>query len=301
MFGAGAKVLLLLANAGIFLSESGSAVLGANAVTLVPTNGDAFDPQTLMPPVGSSADLVFNWHDDDNSGDNNTIATAVYMMSDGGNTTISDSSVPGYVIEAVAVQFNSSHFSSKALDFPWLAIFPCTKDSKAGNSSALVSNAERLGAVAILAYTEGAFYSWCNLTDNNPAATIPIYATEYWARTAVVFSDQLGWLFSPTTVPFYDPTALSALSTNISADFSALNSESFVPVQTKSPALLARIPAIGANVTAAAAQAIASASASSASESASAASAAATPKGGAIGLRPSALLGVGAAIFAMML
>ncbi|KAJ7057641.1 hypothetical protein C8F01DRAFT_1150542, partial [Mycena amicta] len=256
MFAAGTKVLLLLLAAGSFLSESGSVFLVAKAVSLVPTDGGAFDRETNMPPVESGADLVFNWHDDEMSGDNNTIATTVYMMSDGGNTTVSDSSVPGYVIDAVAVQFNSSPFSSKALDFPWLAVFPCTKNSKAGNSSALVSNAERLGAVAILVripkapLTPGAT-SRTTIQQRRSPSTRPSIGRKGRLSFPTSWAGYSHQAPSPSTTP----AALSALSTNISADFSALNSESLVPVLTNSPVLLARIPAIGANVTAAAAQA----------------------------------------------
>ncbi|KAJ7190545.1 hypothetical protein GGX14DRAFT_603966 [Mycena pura] len=240
--------------------------------------------QTLAPPPASGGYVVFNWHDDTDDGDHNSVATRVFMMTDGGNASVIGSADTGaYVLEAAAVQFNSTHFSQKPTSVLWLAVFPCTKDSLAGNTSALTANAQRLGVRAVLvrlfrcarqacacaadvnpqAYTEQATYSYCNLTDNAPPAAIPIYATENWADGALVFADALPTLFAsarpttlrPSTVPFYDPAALSALAARIAADFATLRVPSFAPVLTASPVVLARISGISANVSAAAAQA----------------------------------------------
>ncbi|KAF7297025.1 hypothetical protein MIND_00935000 [Mycena indigotica] len=272
-----------------------------SGVRLVPTNADAFDKERGAPPGSSAADLLFYWHDDDDSGDHNMVATTVYMMTNGGNGTLSDTTANGYPLEAVAVQFNSSHFKFelKQSNVPWLAIFPCTSGSKAGNSSALIENAERLGAVAALTYTEGSVYAYCNLTDNNPPTKLPIYATENWAHAFNVFSDELPGLFKPSKVPYYDPDALTNLAANISADLNALKGESFAPVLIKTPVILARIPPVASNVTAAVAQVASSLSVVAASRTAAATRPSTSPSSALRSIRSPVLAGSTLALVAV--
>ncbi|KAJ7700497.1 hypothetical protein B0H17DRAFT_1176828 [Mycena rosella] len=113
---------------------------------------------------------------------------------------------------------------SSASSTPWMAIFPCTKDSPAGITSDLISNAQKLGAHAILAYTEAAVFSFSNLTDNTPPVSV---------------------LFEPSKIKFYDAAAMNKLAANITRDFDALRTNSSILSQTD--IVLARIPAISAN------------------------------------------------------
>ncbi|KAJ6474000.1 hypothetical protein C8R47DRAFT_1144499 [Mycena vitilis] len=212
-----------------------------------------FNPETQAPPDSSGGHIMFNWHASNDSGDHTAVDTRIFMLTDGGNSTLADNSTGGYVIEAVAVQFNKTHFSQAASSTPWVAIFPCTANSPAGSSLELIDNAQRLGAHAILAYTEGTTYQYCNLTENTPPATIPIYATENWHDAFLVFSDEMDSLFAPTPLKFYNATAMSALASNgsggVAHDFASLRTNS--SFLTQSNAVLARIPAIASNVSAA--------------------------------------------------
>ncbi|KAJ7681029.1 hypothetical protein DFH06DRAFT_1405909 [Mycena polygramma] len=243
--------------------------LGVDAASLVPTDAVRvlsnphqaakltrtvrnFNRETQAPPDSSGGHIVFNWHASNDSGDHNAVDTRIFMLTDGGNSTLADNSTSGYVIEAVAVQFNKTHFSQAASSTPWVAIFPCTANSPAGNSSELIDNAQRLGAHAILAYTEGTTYQYCNLTENTPPATIPIYATENWHDAFLVFSDEMDSLFAPTPLKFYNATAMSALAASngtVTHDFASLRTNS--SFLTQSNAVLTRIPAIASNVSAA--------------------------------------------------
>ncbi|KAK7045187.1 hypothetical protein R3P38DRAFT_3177416 [Favolaschia claudopus] len=241
--------LILLTGASIFA--------GVNAASLVATGAENFDRQTLEPPGASQGHLVFNWHDDD-SGDHNAVNTALYMLTEGGNASVTDNSTGQYVIEALAVQFNKSHFTQDASTTPWVAIFSCSRDdvNKTGNTTELISNAERLGASAILAYsTDGCVYQFCSLTDNNPPARIPIYTTENWHDASLVFNDEIDGLFRPTSLKYYtaktmnQPTLLSSLN----SDFDSLRTNSSFLTQTD--ALLIRIPAVQSKTSAAAAAA----------------------------------------------
>lgn len=113
------------------------------------------------------------------------------------------------------MRFNETHFKLDASTTPWIAVFACAASE--GNSSDLISNAQRLGAHAILvrlcrsqtgealmhslsrgqAYsTESGLYTFCNLTDNTPAVTIPIYTTENWHDGSLVFADEVDGLFA---------------------------------------------------------------------------------------------------------
>ncbi|KAJ7111364.1 hypothetical protein C8R44DRAFT_856648 [Mycena epipterygia] len=204
-----------------------------------------FNTHTLLPPASSSGRLVFNWHDSDDSGDHNAVDTDIFLLTDGGNSILADS-ICGYVIEAMAAQFNKTHFNQSASSTPWIAIFSCTTNSSAGNASDLISNAQKLGAHAILVYTEEATYSFCNLTDNTPPVTIPIYITENWHVGATVFSDELAGLFAPSKIKFYNATAMNNLAANLTSDFSALRTNGLA--LTQSDAILARIPVISTNV-----------------------------------------------------
>ncbi|KAJ7348397.1 hypothetical protein DFH08DRAFT_808135 [Mycena albidolilacea] len=165
----------------LLLASQGSHV---GAASLKPTDAQNFDIHTLTPPSSSAGDLVFNWHDAEDSGDHNSISTRIFQLTDGGNSSISDNvrisgaSTGQYVVEGMAVQFNDTHFTQDASTTPWIAVFSCTESSKAGNTSDLISNAERLGAHAIIAYTVAGVISFCNLTTDTPGATIPIYTTE---------------------------------------------------------------------------------------------------------------------------
>jgi hypothetical protein len=113
--------------------------------------------------------MVFNWHDTDDEGDHNAVETLIFILTEGGNSSLADNvrvlwcsgliqrvhtderqSTEQYVIEALAVQLNHTHSAQNASSTPWVAIFPCTRDSSAGNSSELTANAARLGARAIL-------------------------------------------------------------------------------------------------------------------------------------------------------
>ncbi|KAJ7627955.1 hypothetical protein DFH06DRAFT_1141455 [Mycena polygramma] len=166
------------------------------------------------------------------------------MLTNGGNNSLSDNST-GYVIEAMAVQFNKTHFTQKASSTPWIAIFPCTKNSPAGNSSDLIENAQKLGAHAILVYTEGTSIQFCSLTDNATPVTIPIYATELWHGGGLAFSDELDGLFATNK--------MNAIAANLTADFTALRKNG--SVLTQSDVILARIPGIAQNVSVAVASA----------------------------------------------
>ncbi|KAJ6552257.1 hypothetical protein DFH09DRAFT_1167512 [Mycena vulgaris] len=146
--------------------------------------------------------------------------------------SISVQSTGRYVIEAMGVQFNQTHFDQSASSAPWIAIFPCNTSSSAGNTSDLISNAQKLGAHAILAYTVDSSYSFCNLTDNTPAVTIPIYVTERWHGGFLVFSDQLADLFGPSRIKFYNATAMNRVAANITSDFNALRANSSSLAQT---------------------------------------------------------------------
>ncbi|KAF7349850.1 hypothetical protein MVEN_01285500 [Mycena venus] len=225
-------------------------LMGVDAASLAPIEATNFNSHTQTPPDSSGGQMVFNWNDGDDEGDHNAIDTRIFMLTNGGNSSLADNSTGQYVIEALAVQFNKTHFTQDASSTPWVAIFPCTKNSPAGNTSDLIANAEKLGAHAILAYTEGATYQFCNLTNNTPSATIPIYITETWHNSGLVFSDQINDLFAPSPIKFYDAAAMNKLASNITADFAALQSNSSFLIQTH--ALLVRIPAIASNVTAAA-------------------------------------------------
>ncbi|KAJ7890863.1 hypothetical protein B0H14DRAFT_3855193 [Mycena olivaceomarginata] len=163
-----------------------------------------------------------------------------------------------YVVEGIAVQFNDTHFTQDASTTPWIAVFSSTESSKAGNTSDLISNAERLGAHAIIAYTVAGVISFCNLTTDAPAATIPIYTTELWSRGELIFSDELGGLFAPSTIKFYNASAMNKPAANITADSAALRADGSSLTQTN--VVLARTPGIPMNVTAAAAEAAAEAS-----------------------------------------
>ncbi|KAF7336325.1 hypothetical protein MVEN_02180900 [Mycena venus] len=150
-----------------------------------------------------------------------------------------------YVIEALDVQFNKNASST-----PWVAIFSCNKDIPAGNTSDLIANAEKLGAHAILAYTQSATYQFCNLTDKTPPAAIPIYMTDNWYNEALVFSDQINGLFAPSQTKSYDVTVMNKIASNLTADFAAFRSNGSSLTQTY--ALLVHIPTIASNATAAA-------------------------------------------------
>ncbi|KAJ6552263.1 hypothetical protein DFH09DRAFT_598195 [Mycena vulgaris] len=217
----------------------------ANAASLVPIPTTNFDSQTLLPPTSAAGQIVFNWHDGEDLGDHNAVDTQIFKLTDGGNMTLSDNSTGPYVIEAIGVQFNRTHFNQKASSTPWIAIFPCNTNSSAGNTSDLISNAQKLGAHAILAYTVDSSYSFCNLTDNTPAVTIPIYVTERWHGGFPVFSDQLADLFGPSRIKFYNATAMNRVEANITSDFNALRANSSSLAQTD--VLLVRIPAISTN------------------------------------------------------
>ncbi|KAJ7905866.1 hypothetical protein B0H13DRAFT_2508436 [Mycena leptocephala] len=238
-------LFLILAGQGIFEPHR------VDAVSLVPSDAVNFNAQTLAPPASSGGHIVFNWHDNDDSGDHNAVDTRIFMLTDGGNSSLADNSTGQYVIEALAVQFNKTHFSQNASSTPWVAIFPCTGNSSVGNTSDLIANAQRLGAHAILAYTEGSStYQYCNISsDNTPPATIPIYTTENWHDAFLVFSDEIGALFAPTPLQFYNAKAMNSLTANVTRDFDTLRSNS--SFLTQSDAVLARIPAITSNVSAA--------------------------------------------------
>ncbi|KAJ7328731.1 hypothetical protein DFH08DRAFT_883120, partial [Mycena albidolilacea] len=192
--------------------------------------------------------MVFNWHDTDDEGDHNAVETLIFILTEGGNSSLADNSTEQYMIEALAVRLNHTHFAQNASSTPW----PCTRDSSAGNSSELSANAARLGARAILTYTEGVTYAYYNLTDNDPLTTTPIYTTENW-NGALVFSDEVEGLFAPSPLKLYDAQAVARLTPNITVDFAALRTNgSFL---TQSGAVLTRIPAIAHNVSAAVAAA----------------------------------------------
>ncbi|KAJ7111356.1 hypothetical protein C8R44DRAFT_856642 [Mycena epipterygia] len=150
----------------------------------------------------------------------------------------------------MAVQFNKTHFNQNVSSTPWIAIFPCnanTSESRA-DSSDLISDAQKLGAHAILyqAYSSvESQYSFCNLTDNTPPVTIPIYITETWQSGPTVFSERLGDLFAPSKIKFYHATTMNSLAANITNDFSALRADGSTLTQTD--AILARISAISTN------------------------------------------------------
>ncbi|KAJ7118400.1 hypothetical protein C8R43DRAFT_960368 [Mycena crocata] len=235
-----------------FVLFAGQGILGPwgiDAASLAPVLGMDFNPQTGTkqgtPPDSSSGQLVFNWHGTEDLGNHNAEEPPVFLLTDGGNSTLADNSTGSYVIEAMAVQFNDTHFKQAASTTPWIAVFPCTTNSSAGNTSDLITNAQELGAHAILAYTESATYSYCNLTDNTPPVTIPIYITEYWGKGATVFSDELHTLFSTSKITFYNAAAMNKLAANISSDFSALKADSAHLAQTE--VVLARIPGIATN------------------------------------------------------
>ncbi|KAJ7507009.1 hypothetical protein B0H11DRAFT_1969802 [Mycena galericulata] len=216
---------------------------GVRAALLVPVPAVNFNSETLQPPASSSGDLVFNWHDSNDTSDHNAVDTQIFELTAGGNSSLSNNSTGAYVIEAMAVQFNQTHFTQNASSTPWIAIFQCTTNSSAGNTSDLISNAQRLGAHAILAYTEDSSYSYCNLTDNTPPVTIPIYVTENWDHGSLVFSDQLSDFFGPSKIKFYDSVAMNTVATNITSDFNALRSKA----SSLTDVILAQIPAISTN------------------------------------------------------
>ncbi|KAJ7877804.1 hypothetical protein B0H13DRAFT_2546210 [Mycena leptocephala] len=101
-------------------------------------------PENGPGPSASSGDLAFNWHDVNNSGNNNTVETIIWELTDGGNKSLAGNSAGQYVIEALAVQFNTTHFKENASSTPWIAVFPCAATSPAGNASDLVSNAHKM-------------------------------------------------------------------------------------------------------------------------------------------------------------
>ncbi|KAJ7183934.1 hypothetical protein C8R46DRAFT_520933 [Mycena filopes] len=123
-------------------------VMNPRAASLVPSIATNFNPRTLFPPDASSGKIVFNWHDNEDTGDQNAIDTVVYQLTDGGNASLADNSTGQYAIEGMAVHFNETHFKLEPSTTPWIAVFACAASE--GNSSELISNAQRLGAHAIL-------------------------------------------------------------------------------------------------------------------------------------------------------
>ncbi|KAJ7911618.1 hypothetical protein B0H13DRAFT_1875574 [Mycena leptocephala] len=212
-----------------------SASDGSDAATLAPTKAINFN-FTGTPPDSSGGQMVFNWNDEDG---HHAIDTGILMLTDGGNSSLADNSTVQYVIEALAMQFNKTHFTQSASLTPWVAIFSCTIDSPAGSTSDLIANAEKLGAHAILINEH--LFAWVS-----------------YHRVSLLFP--FIYTYIPTLTPppkhstsqmkFYDATAMNNLASNLTADFAALRSNSSSLTQTL--ALLARIPAIAGNVTAAA-------------------------------------------------
>ncbi|KAJ7183901.1 hypothetical protein C8R46DRAFT_520689 [Mycena filopes] len=245
-------MFVTLALFAAFVQVMNTRVVGA--ASLVPSIATNFNPHTLFPPDASAGKIVFNWHDSEDTGDHNAIDTVIYQLTDGGNSSLADNSTGQYAIEGIAVHFNETHFKLEASTTPWIAVFACAASE--GNSSELISNAQRLGAHAILAYsTESGSYTFCNLTENTPAVTIPIYTTENWHDGSLVFADEVDGLFAPSKIRFYDPTAMTRLAGNLTADFAALRTNVSALAQTD--VVLARIPVIASNVSAAMAQAAA--------------------------------------------
>ncbi|KAJ6625226.1 hypothetical protein B0H10DRAFT_660158 [Mycena sp. CBHHK59/15] len=153
----------------------------------------------------------------------------------------------------MAVQFNETHFNQSASSTSWIAVFPCPSNSTSGNTSALISHAQKLGAHAILTYSDNPnLISYCNLTDNTPPVTIPIYVTENWAGGNLVFRDELDGLFKPSKIRYYDAAAMNSVAANVTSDLAALrtnfnNATSTAPYLTKTDVILARIGAIAMN------------------------------------------------------
>ncbi|KAJ7291561.1 hypothetical protein C8J57DRAFT_1273430 [Mycena rebaudengoi] len=199
-----------------FLLAGLSSVLGAS---LSPSLYCGNFGSSGRPPATSSGHIVLNRNLD-------SLATEIFELTDGGNSSLSDNSTR-FVIEGVAVQFNKSHFTQSPSSTPWIALFPCTKE--AGNTTDLISNAQRLGAHAILAYTNSARLEYCNLTSNEPPVTIPIYTAELWGHTSLVIADELDKFFN--------------VASNVTRAFDALKSSN----ETETDVILGRIEAIATN------------------------------------------------------
>ncbi|KAJ6569861.1 hypothetical protein DFH09DRAFT_1466589, partial [Mycena vulgaris] len=198
-----------------------------------------FDPVKLHPALNSTGQMVFNWHEDDDLGDHNTVDTQIFELTDGGNATlslttyvtvpVSAQSTGPYVIETMAVQFNKTHFAQSASSTPWVAIFPYERNDSAGNTSDLISNAQKLGARAILASGDDP-----NLRDGILEQRVP----DLLRTTA-----QPRW---PEQIKFYNATAMTSVAANITSDFKALRASSSSLAQTD--VLLMRTPAISTNM-----------------------------------------------------
>ncbi|KAJ7274014.1 hypothetical protein C8J57DRAFT_1314248 [Mycena rebaudengoi] len=221
----------------------------ASLVRVPVTNFPPIDGGFFGPPSSSSGEIVFNWHDIDDSGDHNQVSTQIFELTDGGNSNLADNSTGYFVIEGMAVQFNKTHFSQKATSAPWIAVFPCGSAKKpAENTSDLISNAQKLGAHAILTYAvDTEVYSYCNLTDNVPPVTIPIYVTENWAHAFLTFEDKIEDLFRPSKIRYYNADAMDKVASNVTSDLLGLRTAGADIFLTRTDIVLARIGAISTN------------------------------------------------------
>ncbi|RDB23984.1 hypothetical protein Hypma_008752 [Hypsizygus marmoreus] len=175
---------LLLSTDGHVNAES----LGGGSLDSLPSDGRVFLTLSYTNPTGTIG---------------GGLGTHAYELT--GNKTDG-------LIDGVLTRFNETSFAQKASVAKWVALFSCDNTTATPD---LISNAAKLGARAIIAYSNASIY--CVSTGEKPPSSIPIYTLKGSDGTIAATIAE----FPPQQLAYYDSSLFDAAADVIDNDLSS--------------------------------------------------------------------------------
>ncbi|RDB20034.1 hypothetical protein Hypma_012985 [Hypsizygus marmoreus] len=171
------------------------------------------DGPTAFPRDGSAV-LTLDWAQIWSSG-SGQLRNEAYEL-----TSRNPENATGPALEGIVSQFNETHFGDKPSFARWIALFNCENQIATAD---LISNAARLGAQAILAYSDT--FKYCVTTGDKPPSPIPIYTVSGPGGSFGAWLDRLFPTSSDLSanLPYYNSTQFDAAADQAEHDLRLLD------------------------------------------------------------------------------